>query len=311
MGRYPGRMQNRVASASRSATPTLKAVSGIAIVLCHRIVEIRIASIRSQAGAEQHQERVPQRRELVLHVRMGRKQSGRTLEERVASAAEAALAAQRYVSPVDVFLRIGWLAPSWLQSWQQGRIDCLEEGLQINPQRLVEAMTVLRGLAERKGLLPSETDYVARTPQRPMLRFSRSGDSAIETMYRTHWVSSELPQKKRERLAEKASRAPELVVIMPLHDDWKCHRCAGGGDFLIMQNEGPACLGCVGLGGLEFLGAGDALLTRRAKAKSARHAVVVRFSKTRKRYERQGLLVEPAALQEAEREVAAERRKKM
>ena len=59
-----------------------------------------------------------------------------------------------------------------------------------------------------------------------------------------------------------------------------------------------------GLDDLEFLFAGDALLTRRAKAKSARHAVVVRFSKRRGRYERQGLLVEPQALTEAQRELA-------
>ena len=46
------------------------------------------------------------------------------------------------------------------------------------------------------------------------------------------------------------------------------------------------------------------MLTRRVKAKSARHAVVVRFSKSRRRYERQGLLVEPRALRDAQREVA-------
>ena len=51
----------------------------------------------------------------------------------------------------------------------------------------------------------------------------------------------------------------------------------------------------------EFLSAGDAVFTRRVKAKSARHAVVVRFSKTRRRYERQGLLVEPHALTEVQR----------
>jgi hypothetical protein len=49
------------------------------------------------------------------------------------------------------------------------------------------------------------------------------------------------------------------------------------------------------------------LRTRRAKAKSERHAVVVRFSRTRKRYEREGLLVEPQAWKEAEREIAADR----
>jgi len=67
-----------------------------------------------------------------------------------------------------------------------------------------------------------------------------------------------------------------------------------------MEPPGPACLSCAGLGDLEFLPAGDALLTRRAKARSARHAVVVRFSRSRKRYERRGMLVEPEALREAE-----------
>jgi hypothetical protein len=64
----------------------------------------------------------------------------------------------------------------------------------------------------------------------------------------------------------------------------------------MMEAPGPACLGCVGLDDLEFLPAGGALLSRRAKAKSKRCAVVVRFSRTRRRYERQGLLVEPSAL---------------
>jgi hypothetical protein len=76
----------------------------------------------------------------------------------------------------------------------------------------------------------------------------------------------------------------------------------------MMETPGPACLRCVKLDDLEFLGAGDALLTRRAKAKSARWAVVVQFSRSRKRYERQGLLIEPQALAAAQSEVAAERR---
>jgi len=46
------------------------------------------------------------------------------------------------------------------------------------------------------------------------------------------------------------------------------------------------------------------LLTRRAKAKSVRHAVVVRFSKSRGRHERQGLLLEPQALTEVQRNLA-------
>ena len=223
------------------------------------------------------------------------------LEDRVIRAAEAALAARKYASPVDVLVGIGWLDPGTLTRWQRGQVDYLEAVVQTNLPRISEAMKLLRSWAAAKGLTPSETHYVARTPSRQMLRFSKSGNPTIEKLYRTHWISGELSEKKRERLAERASRAPELVVIQPLHDTWKCHRCGGTGDLLIMENPGPACLRCAGLDDLQFLPAGDALVTRRVKAKSARHAVVVRFSKTRRRYERQGLLVEPHALTEVQR----------
>jgi hypothetical protein len=157
-------------------------------------------------------------------------------------------------------------------------------------------------------LSASQTHYVARTPQRQTLRFSRSGDPTIEALYRTHWVSQQLSEKKRERLAEKASRAPDLVVIQPLNHEWTCHRCGGTGGLLMMEDPGPACLGCAGLGDLEFLPAGDALLSRRVKAKSTRCAVVVRFSRSRRRYERQGLLVELPALADAQRDLEVQRR---
>ena len=232
----------------------------------------------------------------------------RTLAERVIKAAEASLAAQDYVSAIDVLVGIGWLDPGAVKRWRQGQIDCLEGALQTNLSRISEAMKLFRSWAAEKGLFASETSYVARTPQRQTLRFSRGGNPVIERLYRTHWVSRELSERKRERLAEKASRAADLVVIQPLNAAWTCHRCGGTGDLLVMENPGPACLRCVGLGDLEFLSAGDALLTRRAKAKSARYAVVVRFSRSRRRYERQGLLIEPQALADARRDLEEQRR---
>jgi hypothetical protein len=56
-----------------------------------------------------------------------------------------------------------------------------------------------------------------------------------------------------------------------------------------------------------FRPAGDALLSRRVKAKSARCAIVVRFSRSRRRNERQGLLVEPQALAEKRRDLERQR----
>jgi len=90
------------------------------------------------------------------------------------------------------------------------------------------------------------------------------------------------------------------VVISPLHDDWACHECGGSGDLLLMEGPGPICLGCADLDHLVFLPAGDAALTRRAKKASTLSAVVVRFSRARKHYERQGILVEQPALDAAE-----------
>ena len=224
------------------------------------------------------------------------------LADRVAKAAETALATQHFVSAIDVLVGIGWLDPQAVESWRRGQVDCLEEVVRTNLPRISEAMTLFRSWATVRGLTASPTAYVARTPRRLTLRFSRSGIPAIEASYRTHWVSPELSEKKRERLAERANRAPELVVVQPLNSEWTCHRCGGTGNLLMMETPGPACLRCVGLDDLEYLPAGDALITRRAKARSTRYAVVVRFSRSRRRYERQGLLVEPQALADAPRE---------
>ncbi len=232
----------------------------------------------------------------------------RPLADRVTEAAEEVLATQQYVSPLDVLLGIGWLNGGTASDWQQGRVESLESVIQTSPERLADAMVLLTGWARSKGLVPSPAQYFARTPQREPLRFSVDGNAEVEQLYRTHWVSPALSGKQRERVVEKANRAPELVVIQPLNREWTCHRCGGSGGLLMMENAGPACLKCVGLDHLEFLPAGNALLTRRAKAKSAQYAVVVRFSRARKRYERQGLLLEPQALAEAERELAGSSR---
>jgi hypothetical protein len=233
---------------------------------------------------------------------------GKALTDRVVSAAEAALAAQGYVSALDVLTGIGWLDLGAVERWRRGQIDCIEGAVQTSLPRILEALTLFQSWATGRGLSPNQADYVARTPQRQTLRFSRSGDPAIELRYRTHWVSPKLSEKKRERLIEEASRAPELVVVEPLKGDWACHRCGGSSDFLMMENPGPVCLRCMGLDDLVYLPAGDALLSRRVKAKNTRFAIVVRFSRSRRRYERQGLLVEPQALSDVQRELEAQRR---
>ena len=73
-----------------------------------------------------------------------------------------------------------------------------------------------------------------------------------------------------------------------------------------MEDSGPVCLSCADMNHLVFLPSGDAALTRRAKKASGLSAVVVRFSRSRGRYERQGILVAEEALARAEEQCLAD-----
>jgi hypothetical protein len=224
------------------------------------------------------------------------------VEERVIRAAEAVLARNHFVSPVDVLVGLGWLPETRLDEWRQGRVEALETVVSANLSKVSRSMAAFQRWAREQGLSPSETAYLARTRDRRPLRFSTSGDPEIERTYRTHWVSPELSERKQERLRERLSRPPDLMVIEALKD-WMCTACgeeAVRGTFLMMEEPGPVCMRCADLDHLVFLPSGDAAVTRRAKKMSQLAAVVVRFSTSRRRYERKGILCEEAAIALAE-----------
>ena len=187
-----------------------------------------------------------------------------------------------------------------------GRVPYLEAVVVASLGKVATVMKGFRGWAQARRLKPSETAYVSRSGGRRPLRFSKSGDPQIERAYRTRWVSPELSERKRERLAERQSRPPELMVVSP-HKDRTCSLCGTtSGGRLMMEEPGPVCMACADMEELVFLPSGDAALTRRAKRHSRLSAIVVRFSRARKRYERQGILVEEAAIERAEAECLAD-----
>lgn len=101
----------------------------------------------------------------------------------------------------------------------------------------------------------------------------------------------------------------ENHVFMNCFDNSKCKGCGkkfANREFLTIEsNKGDSellCMDCSGLDHLVFLPAGDVAITTRAKKYSSVYAIVLRFSKARKRNERQGLLVEPVALERAVKE---------
>ena len=103
---------------------------------------------------------------------------------------------------------------------------------------------------------------------------------------------------------------PNDITVFITTGDATCAECGedlGRHAWIMLDKERRAlCLACADLDHLVFLPAGDTALTRRARKHSALSAVVLRWSRARKRYERQGLLVEEAALDQAEQECLAD-----
>jgi hypothetical protein len=116
-----------------------------------------------------------------------------------------------------------------------------------------------------------------------------------------------------EQSVESSTRGQEIVVFM-IPRDTACEQCGTmlfKPAFLRLLKEGDTsralCLACGGLGHLEFLPSGKPAVTRRAGKYSSLRAVVLKWSRARKRYERQGILAEVQAIERAENECLSPR----
>lgn len=104
-------------------------------------------------------------------------------------------------------------------------------------------------------------------------------------------------------------RSDQLKVFISNRES-SCDACGeelGSKAWITLAGErGALCLSCADLDHLVFLPSGDPALTRRAHKHSTLTAVVLRWSRARKRYERQGILLEDEALTRAEQECLAD-----
>ena len=114
---------------------------------------------------------------------------------------------------------------------------------------------------------------------------------------------------KRIAVNQRISERTDLKVFITTRES-RCDECQedlGRQAWIMLAEEkGALCLSCADLDHLVFLPSGDAALTRRTRKHSTLSAVVLKWSKARKRYERQGLLVEEPALKQAETECLAD-----
>jgi len=110
-------------------------------------------------------------------------------------------------------------------------------------------------------------------------------------------------------MASQQNEVEELKVFISTRESicGDCGENLGSKAWITLAGEkGALCMACADLDHLIYLPSGDAALTRRAKKHSTLSAVVLRWSVTRKRFERQGLLVEEQGLEKAEEECLAD-----
>jgi hypothetical protein len=110
---------------------------------------------------------------------------------------------------------------------------------------------------------------------------------------------------------QKAATDLKVFIVRRKSQCAECGEALGSQAWITLEDErGARCLTCADLDHLVFLPAGDTALTRRSREHSRLCAVVLKWSRTRKRYERQGLLVENEALEVAEQECRADEKQR-
>jgi hypothetical protein len=251
------------------------------------------------------------------------------LRERVETAAEAVLAANGSVGPLELLQQLQFLAPSHVRLWRNGHeyATPLEPRIQCGAKKLEQTYRFFQEWVAAKGLKPVEARYVrAGAAGVEDLHVSGNADPEKERFFRTHYGPAGLSKQKDQQLEKRLSKTPDLVVYQMVSERAECSECQAelfAGDAIFMEKGQVLCLTCADLDHLEFLPSGGATLTRRARKNSPLSAVVVRFQRRRRRYERQGILVTHEAIAQAEaaceadaedraarREVDARRRQK-
>lgn len=94
-----------------------------------------------------------------------------------------------FVSPLEVFLRLGKITPKLVEEWRFGKVPYLERVFHGNLAQFSFIMSTVREQARELDLQPSYTAYMkwGKGPKR-QLRFSKSGDPNVEQHYATHYV---------------------------------------------------------------------------------------------------------------------------
>ncbi len=111
------------------------------------------------------------------------------LATKLSTIASDLLRTKGYISFVDVFIQLGYLDPADYEKWRRKRAPCLERLIKVNLNKINFIMKTVRKNCRNGGLKESRTDYRSwGKGAKTTLRFSKSGEEAIERTYATHFL---------------------------------------------------------------------------------------------------------------------------
>jgi hypothetical protein len=109
----------------------------------------------------------------------------------IARAVAAILETNNVVTPVDLLLGLQRISKQHYEDWRFGRVPYLERVCVGSLSTLSAILRLLDHHARAIGLKPSQTVYHkwGKGGKRILLRFSKTGEPALETAYSRHYVA--------------------------------------------------------------------------------------------------------------------------
>ena len=226
-------------------------------------------------------------------------------------AAERCLDADGAVGVLDIFMGVSFLHETHFDDWKKGKpyIPVLEDWIQCGEKKRKVATECFLSWVNDQSLEPFDVVFerTSRTGTVP-LRLTRDSDESRDSLYRMKFRRPGMSIAQKERVQRKANKIPDLLVYIQTGRESKCSECDASleGQLLYLEDDHALCMQCADMDHLDFLPIGNATLTRRAKKFSSLSAVVLKFNRSRKRYDRQGILVTSEAIEKAEESLAAD-----
>ena len=111
------------------------------------------------------------------------------MEKKLSPITSRLLNEKGYISLIDVFIGLGYLAEKDVEAWRMKRIPYLEKCLKVNLGKISFIVKTVRSNCINGKLKESHTSYKSwgKGPK-VTLRFSKSGQPNIEEAYATHFI---------------------------------------------------------------------------------------------------------------------------